>query len=77
MAGEQRASVPQGHRGIAVYSLLSEAKNGALHVKRELTLNMLLLTTSHYGSVQDFYQNVRAGDEEQAVLASAKAAPGH
>ncbi len=71
----QLSSAPQfrkDNRGVAVYSMLIEAGNGALHLKRELTLNMLLAKAGYYGSLQDFYQNVRAGDEEQAVLMPAK-----
>jgi len=46
----------------------------ALHVARELTLNVLLVDPKIYDTVHRFYQNVRTADEAQAVLAYGKPA---
>jgi hypothetical protein len=38
---------------------------------------MTLVNIKFYESVQDFFQAVRAGDEEQVILLAAKPAAGH
>ncbi len=38
---------------------------------------MTLVNIKYYESVQDFFQTVRAGDEEQVILLAAKTAAGH
>jgi hypothetical protein len=48
-----------------------------LLLNRNLTWNMMLVNTKYYGSVQDFFQTVRAGDEEQVILLAAKNPAGH
>jgi hypothetical protein len=53
---------------VATYSMSSTAGESSLTVKRELMLNLLLVQTKFYGSVRDFYQGVRAGDEDQVVI---------
>ena len=49
---------------------LMKAESGAnkLTVKREVSLNFVLVLAKFYPNVRDFYQRVRAGDEDQAVV---------
>ena len=54
--------------GVFSYAGSSEVTNNALHVNREITINALLVKTQYYGAVQKFFDGVRAGDEDQAVL---------
>jgi hypothetical protein len=50
------------------YSLKAgEAKN-ALHLSRTLKIDVLLLDTKYYPALRDFFQQVKASDEEQIVL---------
>jgi Domain of Unknown Function with PDB structure (DUF3857) len=41
---------------------------GSLHISRTLRINILLLDTSYYQALRDFFQNVRSGDEQQVLL---------
>jgi hypothetical protein len=38
-------------------------------LKREISLGFVLVQAKFYPQIRDFYQQVRAGDEEQAVVA--------
>ncbi len=79
-ANWQVSSVPKPRnvdRGSLTYSVSTEGGNGLLQLSRELTVNAMLVTTKHYGAVQDFFQTVRTGDEEQVILLAAKNATGH
>jgi hypothetical protein len=40
-------------------------------MKRELALNTIIVQTKFYGQVHDFYQTVRAGDDDQIVVTPA------
>ena len=53
---------------LAKYTMSSEAAGKSLKLRRELTLNLTLVDSRYYGQVRDFYQSVRAGDEDQAVV---------
>jgi hypothetical protein len=53
---------------IAKYSMTSAVGEGSLTVKRELMLNLLLIQAKFYPSMRDFYQQIRAGDEDQVVV---------
>lgn len=69
--GWQVSSVPKARANditVAKYNMTTQADGGSLKIKRELTSSMLLVQTKFYGQVRDFFQNVRAGDEDQAVL---------
>ena len=50
------------------YSMVSAEEGGALHLKRSLRLDMLLVNKKYYAAIQRFYDGVRTGDEQQAVL---------
>jgi hypothetical protein len=50
------------------YSMVSTQEGGALHLKRSLRLDMLLVSKKYYSAIQLFYDGVRTGDEQQAIL---------
>ncbi|HTP39898.1 MAG TPA: DUF3857 domain-containing protein [Steroidobacteraceae bacterium] len=62
--------------GVVDYTLAVENNGGVLHLKRQLANHTLLVQAKYYGAIHDFYQQVRAGDEEQVIL-SANAAAKH
>lgn len=69
--GWQAYSVPKpqdkvGH--IVGYTLKVEDGKGKVHLSRELNVDFLLLDTKYYLSLRSFFQDVRAGDEQQIVL---------
>jgi transglutaminase-like putative cysteine protease len=71
-SGWQVSSVPESrtaHINGAKYSMTSKANGNSLHLTRDLTSALVLLKVEAYPTVRDFFQKVRAGDEEQAVLA--------
>ena len=75
--GWQTSSVPapqkdDGH--IIVYTLQVENGKGALHLKRTLKVDFLELEVKYYAALRNFYQTVRAGDEQQIVLQPGAAA---
>jgi len=79
-AAWQVSSVPKPcnvDRTSLVYSASTEGKTGSLLLSRELTVDAMLVMTKYYPTVQDFFQTVRARDEEQVVLLAAKNAAGH
>ncbi len=50
------------------FSLTAENKNGGLHVKRDLMVNLELVETKSYPILRSFFQSVRSGDEQQMVV---------
>ncbi len=56
----------EGH--VVTYTLKMESGKGTLHVTRKLSVDFLLLETKYYTALRNFFQVVRAGDEEQIVL---------
>jgi hypothetical protein len=64
-------------RRILVYSASTESKNGSLLLNRVLTVDAMVVAVKYYSTVQDFFQAVRAGDEEQVILLAAKNAAAH
>jgi hypothetical protein len=74
-AGWEVNSVPQAVRSdIKAMSFETAAEQGAgkLHLQRKLVVNTLLLDQKFYGTLQDFFDRVRTGDDEQVILAAAK-----
>jgi hypothetical protein len=74
--GWQTSSVPKPRTQdlkTLTYKVSAEDAHGTLNVKRELTMNMLLVNATEYPKVRGFYQTVRAGDEDQVVVAPAAA----
>jgi hypothetical protein len=50
------------------YSMTADSKSNTPHWTRQLTIDTLLLQPSYYQSLREFYQAVRAADEQQIVL---------
>jgi Domain of Unknown Function with PDB structure (DUF3857)/Transglutaminase-like superfamily len=71
----QVSSVPKPRSADHVtmtYSIVAEGKNGSLTVRREKSVKLTLVAVKYFDVVRNFFQEVRAGDEEQAVLVAAK-----
>jgi hypothetical protein len=69
--GWQVGSLPpaQDEGGKAVgYMIKAEQEKQALHVARNLRINLILLDAKYYATLRDFFQMVRKGDEQQIVL---------
>ncbi len=54
------------------YTANIDANAAELRLRRDLTINVLLVPAKFYPTVRDFYQAVRAADERQIVLGAAK-----
>ena len=50
------------------YATSYQDANGSVHWQRSLRLDLTIVDVNHYGTLQEFFQKVRAADEEQAVL---------
>jgi hypothetical protein len=50
------------------YATSYQDANGSVHWQRSLRLDLTIVDVKHYGILQEFFQKVRAADEEQAVL---------
>jgi hypothetical protein len=62
---------PQDIPGEVVsYGLVADGKGGTLHWNRHLSLDILMMETKYYPALRNFFQTVRAGDEQQVVLSS-------
>jgi len=59
---------------VCAYGLTAENDGGAMHISRRLMMNIGFLDTKFYGSLRNFFQTVRTGDEQPIVLAAADAA---
>lgn len=59
---------------VVAYDRKVENNKTSLHLTRKLAFNFLILDPKYYLALRDFYQNVRAGDEQQIVLEPATAA---
>jgi len=71
-SGWQIASVPQPqNQDLRVVSYLVSAENnkGVLHLTRKVDVNILTMETKYYSPIRSFFQIVKAGDEQQVVLA--------
>ncbi|HZC22784.1 MAG TPA: hypothetical protein VE866_05545, partial [Candidatus Binatia bacterium] len=53
---------------LMVYSLNVENDKTTLHLTRRLTWNFLLIDAKYYPALQNFFQDVRTGDDQQIVL---------
>jgi hypothetical protein len=66
---------PQSIDGqVVVYSTSAENNKNMLHLTRKLSVDLLLLESQHYPVLRHFFQEVRAGDEEQILLQPGRAA---
>ena len=50
------------------YNTKSEQKGNVIHLTREVDVEGVLFPVKYYGALKQFYSNVKAGDEEPAVL---------
>jgi transglutaminase-like putative cysteine protease len=50
------------------YVLKAENDKSTVHLKRQLSVDLLLLDPKYYPALRNFFQLVRTGDEEQVVL---------
>jgi hypothetical protein len=78
-AGWQVGSTPSaitkdGH--VITYECKVENNKTSLHLSRKLAVNLLMLDAKYYLSLRDFFQNIRAGDEQQIVLEPSPSAAG-
>jgi hypothetical protein len=55
------------------YHAEAQNKNGTLHMTRDLTVDIFMLNSKYYSTVRNFYQLVRAADEQQIILSAAAA----
>ena len=72
--GWQVSSVPKARTAdiaVAAYNSSAQTTGGTLTLKRELALNTIFVKQQFYADVRDFYQAVRAGDEDQIVITQA------
>jgi hypothetical protein len=53
-----------------LYDLRAEKKNGNLQLKRTLMVDLPVLKPEYYPAVRSFFERVRSGDDQQAVLSS-------
>jgi hypothetical protein len=70
----ETAPAPRSDRGESFdYSLVCVVENGTkIHVQRDLVIKKSYFPVAQYAAVKAFFDQVRAGDEEQVVLAAEK-----
>lgn len=60
---------PQDNTGHVIgYTMHAENDKGTLHLKRSLSLDILLLDQKYYAALRTFFQTVRTSDEAQVIL---------
>jgi hypothetical protein len=60
---------PQNADGkVVLYTMKTENDKNGLHLKRKLSVDVLLVDTKYYPALRNFFQAVRTGDEQQVVL---------
>lgn len=65
--GSLPAAQNQDVKAVA-YLLKMEDKKGAIHISRTLRSDLMMVGKENYSALQQFFQMVRTGDEEQIVL---------
>jgi hypothetical protein len=76
----QVSTVPKPHsldRTTLVFLESAEGNDNSLTLHRNLSVKLTLVSTKFFAAIQDFFQNVRSGDDEQVILTAAKKAAGH
>jgi len=76
-AGSGVANLPEPQHSdlkVCSYSLAAEKKEGALHLSRNLTVNLRLVDPKFYPTLREFFQTVRNGDDQQAILSRSSVA---
>lgn len=51
------------------YDLVTEEQSGTLHLKRDISIGLLVVNVRYYDQLRQFFQSVRNADEEQVVIA--------
>jgi len=67
------SSLPKPHNidgKICAYHADIQNTRNFLHLTRQLTINVLMLDPKYYPGLRNFYEQVRAGDDQQIVLSS-------
>ncbi len=60
---------PSDQDGKAIaYVLKAEAGKGTIHISRTLRMDVIAVDLKNYGILRQFFQIVRTGDEQQAIL---------
>ncbi len=70
-AGWQVASMPKAQNQdlhVVGYAISAENSNGVLHLARKLDINVLNLDTKYYSPIRAFFEIVKTGDEQPALL---------
>ncbi len=52
------------------YMMTPEKKDGALHVSRKLLVNAEMIEVKYYLTIRKFFEDVRSGDDQQALLSA-------
>jgi hypothetical protein len=60
---------------VVAYTLKVESARDTLHLTRKLKVDFMILASSFYPSLRDFFQAVRTGDEQQIVLETGSVNP--
>lgn len=71
-AGKHIDSLPKPHNldfKTYSYALAAEEKDGTLHLKRDISIALLIVKAKYYDLLRQFFQSVRTADEEQIVIA--------
>jgi hypothetical protein len=55
------------------YHAEAQNKSGSLHMTRDLMVDIFMLNPKYYATIRNFYQKVRAADEQQIILSAAAA----
>jgi len=79
-AGWQVSSTPskQAKEGdVLAFSSAVDQSGSTLHLRRSLTVNIMLVQVKYYDAVRGFFQTLRASDEQQIVLTQDKEAEKH
>lgn len=79
-SGWQAAALPkpQNHDLHAVaFASSAESSKGELHLTRKLDINATEIDVKYYAALRNFYQGVKAADEQQIVLTSVTTASGN
>jgi hypothetical protein len=79
-AGWQVSSLPQGWTDtghVVAYTLKAENDKGKLHLTRELTVNFIAIETKYYPALRNYFQQIKATDEQQIVLEPGAARAGN
>lgn len=70
-AGWQVSSLPAAKdqdAHVVRYVLKVNEASGSVELKRQLTLDLLMVEAKHYAALRQFFELIRTGDGEQIVL---------